>query len=152
MEFYLNINKRKVFILFVLVPIIIGTLIYIFFRPDSLLINKLTKMVFSENFFQKASFNFGQENLVLNLIIYSGTDALWVFSYTFLILIIWDFEIKRQNLFWLIMGLLLGLISEIGQFFHFIVGTFDLFDLIFYVIGFISSIYIVHLLKQRRTK
>ncbi|QBQ43149.1 hypothetical protein E2P86_17860 [Sphingobacterium psychroaquaticum] len=68
-------------------------------------------------------------------ILFSLPDGLWVFSYLCLILHLWSGKISTQNIGWIIITPVVAIGSEIGQFFGLIIGTFDLWDLIFYIIG-----------------
>jgi len=131
---------------YVLLPIFIGGLIYIVSRSKSL------KMF---NWFEKI--NLSNEVRIIrdyfsnielpNWIIYNLPDFLWVFSFTSLLFIIWNKKIEKENVFYILFPMGIGVLSEFGQLFSIISGTFDKVDIIFYVFGGLSSIYIISKFK-----
>jgi hypothetical protein len=70
-----------------------------------------------------------------NWVKYSLPDALWVYSFTCFMLITWDHKFTRQSVAWLLIAPMSGIVSEIGQAFQLISGTFDLMDLILILIA-----------------
>jgi hypothetical protein len=125
-------------ILFVLLPILIGGLIYIVSRPKSLKMFRWFENLNIDNLtnsFRAAFFHIDFPYWVK----YNLPDLLWVFSFTSLILIIWNKEIIDQNVFYVIFPVSVGILSEIGQLFCIIGGTFDLMDILFYSIGGLLS-------------
>ena len=121
-------NRTKIFSQVVL-PLLTGGLIYILFRADSLLMFRwFDKLGASDliNFCRQHTF--GQFSLP-TWFIYSLPDALWIFSFTSLMLSIWQDKFSVQSLFWILIAPTIGLLSEIGQAFHFVRGTYDLSDL-----------------------
>ena len=82
-----------------------------------------------------------------NWIIYNLPDFLWVFSFTSLLFIIWNKKIEKENVFYILFPMGIGVLSEFGQLFSIINGTFDKVDIIFYVFGGLSSIYIISKFK-----
>ena len=108
------------------IPLFIGCLIYVLFRTDTLLYNKLFGNFFSP---------IGSPKTVLqNIIIFSLPDGLWAMSYTMLI-----FHLRNDKTFktliWSILIPVIGILSEIGQLYYLIPGTFDIIDLIMYIIA-----------------
>ena len=67
------------------------------------------------------------------VIVFSVPGGLWAMSYTLLI-----FHIRKDKTFksiiWSIIIPIIGIVSEISQFYHLIPGTFDLMDLIMYIV------------------
>jgi len=55
-------------------------------------------------------------------------------------LCIWDFKINSKNIFWIIFIPLIAIISEIGLKIKFVHGTYDHYDLLFYIMGFTMPI------------
>ena len=70
---------------------------------------------------------------------YNLPDFLWVFSFTSLMLIIWNKKIVSENISYIIFPASVGVLSEIGQLFGIINGTFDLMDILFYSLGGLLS-------------
>lgn len=62
---------------------------------------------------------------------YSLPDGLWVLSYMLFMNIIWD---NRTTIgyFWIFCLPIIALLSEFGQLFHIVPGTFDAMDLLCY--------------------
>lgn len=134
-------TRIKNIILFVLLPILIGGHIYIVSRPKSLKmfkwfenlsIDKLTNSI--RNAFIHIDYPYWVK--------YNLPDLLWVFSFTSLMLIIWDKKIITENILYIIFPVLVGILSEVGQLLGIINGTFDIIDILFYAIGFLLSILI----------
>jgi hypothetical protein len=128
-------NQKHIRILLTAVtPLIFGGLIYIIYRSETLLMFKyFNKIGLSENIIKLRQVF---ENIILpSWTIFSLPDALWIFSFTNLMLIIWDYRITIQSIIWILIGPFIGIVLEIGQAFHLIRGTFDIIDLIFIIIA-----------------
>jgi hypothetical protein len=54
-------------------------------------------------------------------------------------IIIWNKRITNENISYLIFPMLVGILSEIGQHYGIIAGTFDIMDILFYSFGGLSS-------------
>jgi len=107
------------------VPLLLGSMIYILFRSESLLYNRLLGFLFYPIATPKTA--------IEQLIIYSLPDGLWAMSYTMLILHIRK-NTKITTLIWSSIIPLIGIISEIAQYFFILPGTFDIFDLGMYIV------------------
>ena len=107
------------------VPLLLGSMIYILFRSESLLYNRLLGFLFHPIATPKTA--------IEQLIVYSLPDGLWAMSYTMLILHIRK-NTKITTLIWSSIIPLIGIISEIAQYFFIIPGTFDIFDLSMYIV------------------
>ena len=77
-----------------------------------------------------------------NWFLYSLPDGLWLFSYLSVLLAVWDNVISKHNIHWLLLVPMIAIFSEIGQLFEIVPGTFDIFDLIFYLLGTVLPILI----------
>jgi len=121
--------KKKIFIR--LFPVLFGGMIYIIFRSDQLLMFSWLRSV---NEVHSVN-NFGNTLHVFHWFKYSLPDGLWLFSYTALMLEIWKNRINKQSFFWIFSLPCMALLSEFLQLFKVIPGTFDLIDLIFYILG-----------------
>lgn len=113
-----------------------GSLIYILFRSSSLKMfiwfERINILDVIENI---RNFTFIYSNNLPNFILYSLPDGLWLFSYVSLVLYLWKNELKSENLFWVFSVPLISIISELGQIFKIIPGTFDIIDLVMYLLG-----------------
>lgn len=142
-------NRTKIFLQVVL-PLLTGGLIYILFRADSLLMFRwFDKLGASDLISVCRQHTIGQFSLP-TWFIYSLPDALWIFSFTSLMLSIWRDKFSVQSIFWILVAPTIGLLSEIGQAFHVLRGTFDLFDLILILIA--SALPFYSLLKNHQTQ
>jgi len=124
-------------------PIIVGGLIYLLTRPDSLLMfDWLKKIGLAENIAiirSKLKIN----DLLQNWIIYNSPAWIWTFSLTVLLGIIWNYKINKDSLIILLIPSFLGILFEILQKTKLINGTFDFIDLFLYLIGGISGLLII---------
>lgn len=116
--------------------LLIGGLIYISFRSYSLKMFRWFENIGIENIIiairKKTQIYFSE---IPEWILYSLPDGLWIFSYICLMLFIWNTKITYKNIVWLLIIPLLAILSEIGQLFSLINGTFDFVDLTFYILG-----------------
>ena len=67
--------------------------------------------------------------------LFSLPDSLWVFSYVCLMFGIWKGVISPQNLLWIGTVPLIAIASEFGQLLGFVRGTFDIMDVLCYLLG-----------------
>lgn len=113
-----------------LLPVIVGGLIYLTYRTDTLLMfSWFDKIGLSGpiDFFR--SNQQLQKMAIPGWVKFSLPDALWLFSFNYVLLTLWGFNINRQSAFWLFLTPVIGLFSEVGQLIGVVPGTFDLVDL-----------------------
>lgn len=119
----------------VILPLLIGGLTYIIFRSDNLLMfrwfnnlgmGKIVSILKQLNYVRF---------LIPNWIIFNLPDALWIFSFTNCMLLIWRFKFAAQSIFWIFIAPAIGVFSEIGQELHIVPGTFDSVDMIFIIVA-----------------
>ncbi|WP_290847049.1 hypothetical protein [Flavobacterium sp.] len=127
---------RNLLLLAHFISLSLGALIYLFFRPGSIRFFKWIA------FFGWDFQSFGWRKLALEQsaklpqwTIYSLPDGLWSFSYVCLLLCLWKHEIGTAALFWILLAPFLAILSEFGQLFHIVPGTFDLVDILLYLTG-----------------
>lgn len=128
-------KKRLLFAHFF--SLFLGILIYLFFRTESLKFFSWLKIIginFLNTNLRKATFQFAK--FLPDWFLFSLPDGLWIFSYVCLMLYIWKNNISKHNLFWISIIPLIAIFSEIAQIFHLVRGTFDINDLLFYLLGF----------------
>ena len=117
------------------VTLLAGSLIYILFRSDTLVF--FTWIEYFQNLnkfiFYLRSFTVDFATFFPLWFIYSLPDGMWVSSYIFLLLMIFDFKIKRNNSLLIFLIPIIGLLSEIGQYFGLVSGTFDYLDILLYL-------------------
>lgn len=130
MKSYLNkILKGKVISISIsILSLCIALFIYVFTRTtdlyiyDWLEINSLIHNI--QNHF---NYQFPQ------YIKYNLPDALWLFSYLMLLHAIWNDSKSKIKLIFAGMFCLCAIISEIFQYYHWILGTFDPIDILSYI-------------------
>ena len=83
-----------------------------------------------------------------NWFYYSLPDGLWTYAFTSSFIIIWGINNPVLK-YWLVIPFILSLVPEILQLFNLFPGTFDLNDLIFMSIGFISSILVFYFIDKK---
>jgi hypothetical protein len=132
-----NCNPKSGFSLFwhVCFPITIGATIYSLWRSDRLLVFtwygwlglKAPLLVLRANLA-------GIRNFLPDFVLYSLPDALWVYSFTFLMESVW-FRHSRSfgRTFWVFLPVSLAVGAEAGQLFKVVPGTFDLTDIAGYI-------------------
>lgn len=135
--------KRLIFI-HVAVPLILGGLIYISFRSLSLRIF---------NWFEWSKIDFFTSIIRTTIhplkshfpswFYFSLPDALWVYSFSSALLILWkdQFRIGKH---WLLSPLILGSIVEVAQGLKLFPGTFDMWDLILTILALCLSTIIIN--------
>ena len=144
--------KRQIIIGHVL-TLLSGGLLYISFRQDTL------KMF---SWFDSVNLSVAISELRLitlpltdhlpNWFLYSLPDGLWLFSYLSILLAVWNNSISMHNIHWLLLVPAIAIVSEFGQLFGIVPGTFDIFDLTFYLGGTILPILIFTNSKTIKSK
>lgn len=119
-----------------LLTLIIGGLIYISFRAYSLIMFKW----FAALSLDTLIVNLRETTMTIkqdlpDWFLFSLPDGLWIFSYISLMLLFWENEVNRKNLFWIFIVPLTAITSEFGQILSIVPGTFDPLDLTFYLMG-----------------
>ena len=119
-------------IIHVVSPLILGGMIYIVYRPTTLMMFGWIDFVgmsdlvaeirivaphFSNNFFS-------------DLVIFSLPHGIWVYSLTWSYLLIWGSKKSIEVTVWVFSGIITGVGGEIGQLVGFIGGTYDATDVI----------------------
>lgn len=113
-----------------ILPLIFGGLIYLTYRSETLSLftwldnagqSNIVEMLRSSKFLQAVK--------LPDWVKFSLPDALWLFSFNYLILSLWKFEFNRDSAIWLFISSTIGISSEIGQLTGLVPGTFDPIDL-----------------------
>lgn len=135
---------KKIICIHVAIPIIIGGLIYISFRSLSLRmfewfewcsIDYSTSLIRSTFYPLRSYFP--------PWFYYSLPDALWVYSFSSALLILWDNNFRKVK-YWLLIPVMSGILIEFLQGFNLFSGTFDLLDLVFSISGLLLSIFFIN--------
>lgn len=138
----------KLTIFHIILPILIGGLIYISFRSSTLkmfgwldhkgtndLVNWLRNITIPLRY------------IIPSWIYFSLPDGLWVYSFTSAFLILWS---GRINL-WLLIPFITGVFVELAQWNKIFQGTFDILDLAFSIAAYLLSI-LIFTLKYKKNE
>ena len=135
-------NNIKFILFNVFLPLLLGGLIYLFFRSESLIMFEWLKSLGIKNGFDLLRENFVSINTYLpSWFIYSLPDAFWVYSFTSTIIFIWNEE-RIVVITLLSIPFILGPGIEFLQFLKLFKGTFDLMDLTVTIFAFLLSIFL----------
>ena len=123
-----------------ILPLFLGGMIYILFRSTSLLMFSWFEILgvnsyitlFREHINLPAKFSW---------IIFSLPDALWVFSFTCMMAIVWQNRLSFQSLLWIFLAPAIGILSELCQALSIVPGTFDYSDLALIIMASFLAIY-----------
>ena len=127
--------RRQQLILHI-ISLITGSLIYICFRTNTLVMFKwFVKLMLTSAINAIREYSLPFSDKLPSWFLYSLPDGLWIFSYICLMMFIWRQIINRNNLFWFTLLPMIAILSEIGQLFQIVPGTFDIIDIVFYVVG-----------------
>ena len=134
----------KKVILHIALPIFIGSMIYILFREKELLMfnwfNYL-KLNFIIDFLRN---NFYEYRIYIpKSILFSLPDALWVYSFTMFLSIYFKNRIILSAIF---VG---SIITEILQLW-FVVGTFDIYDVIYMFVLYLIAMYFIKKFEEEK--
>lgn len=136
-------------IIFIVFPILFGGVVYILSRPNSILMfdwfNRIGIGVDIINIRNKIDLN----NYLHSWIIFNFPAWIWSFSFTVALGIIWGYVINSETIHILLIPTVLGILSEIFQKINLINGTFDFLDIVLYVIGGLSGIFVIKLLYHK---
>ncbi len=133
-------SKKAFLSLAVILPMCIATAIYILFRNADLVVFSLLEKInllplilewrdFINSFIHPYSW-----------IVFSLPGSLWMLSSMNLLLLIWNFNLQKQNVIWIFSPVVFAVILEMFQAIHWTDGTFDLMDLLFY--GFATLLFL----------
>jgi hypothetical protein len=138
--------KKKHLLFFschVILPLLVGGLVYVRWRAPELLMFDWFRMLGLEPLALR--FNVaraGAEPGVPLWLIYSLPDGLWVYALTAFFVRIWSgVKSSPVKTFFLSLSLVLGAGSELGQLARFVPGTFDWIDFFFYIIAAVLAFY-----------
>ncbi len=131
-----------------LAPLILACFIYVSFRSEHTLINLLIEHSFLHDAFSEYRNAISPfHKLIHRSLCFSLPSALWLFSSLNFFLMLWKFNINRNNIYWFSLPLLYCFILEFSQEIHFTDGTYDANDLFFYALATL----IFSLLNRKKT-
>lgn len=125
-------------------PLLIGGMIYVIFRTDSLLMFKWIEQLDLKGTVMSVRDIAGLYNTEnFKIIIHTLPGGLWVYSYITFLLLIWKNEINRNNILYFILVPVAAVLSEFLQLAGIIRGTFDILDIVLYFSGMIFP-FLIH--------
>lgn len=127
----MSIKPKIINLIIGTITLLIGGLIYLTFRQDILALQYIKNCEWLKSIRVEIHSN----SLFINWIIYSLPDALWYYSLLSFMVIFYEKTILSRFLGSI--AILLPFMWEFSQYFHFISGTYDNIDLIFYLITLI---------------
>jgi len=126
-------NRRVVF---GMIPVMVGGIIYITFRADSLLMFHWLKVIgIYKEVHELRSLQILQNLDIPSWVKFSLPDALWLLSFNYILLVMWEFKVNSNSVVWILIAPAVGLFSEIGQFLNVVPGIFDIIDLVFLILA-----------------
>lgn len=142
----MSIDKYSIFVVFKVllsfVLLTIGGIIYLGWRSGNLIMFQLLEKWGMSNLLNSIR-NISTDFSLFSWVKYSVPDGLWLFSYMFLIDIIW--QNHKSILYYIFLWSLpvVAIMSELLQYVAIVPGTFDIIDLVCYV----SAVIIFLILK-----
>ena len=134
---------RKV-ILHIVLPIFIGSMIYVLFREKNLLMFdwfSYLKVGFIIDFLRN---NFYEYRIYIpKSVLFSFPDALWVYSFTMFLSIYFKNKIILSTIF---IG---SIITEISQLW-FVIGTFDIYDVMYMFSLYLIAMYFIKKFEEEK--
>lgn len=124
-------NQVHRVIIFVFLPLMIGGLIYVCFRDDSIIMNNWLN---KNQLMDLDKIKIRHEE-VPDWLLYNLPDGLWIFSYVSMMLLLWGKKFNNKLMFWVFILPISIILHEFGQLIHFFSGRFDKIDLLFYIFG-----------------
>ena len=138
----------------IVLPLIIGSFIYIGFRNNNLKMFHWFENFGASNFIGKIrQLTINYRVYLPTWIYYSLPDALWTYSFSSAYLILWKGNIKAIK-YWLLLPFVFSCMVELGQAIGIVRGTFDIVDLILCFLAIIVSVLIFNqtTFKYEKTK
>jgi len=136
----------KLLFVFFILPISIGTLIYLLFRPVNITVFHWAETVGLYSFILKARTLLDISYYLPEWFIYSLPNGLWAYSFMFFMSFIWGDVNSLGKTFFIVLVVALSVGSELGQMLNLVPGFFCLVDMFFYTSGlfagyFLSKLY-----------
>jgi len=145
-----KLTRTRLVILNVILPLIIGGLIYISFRSVNLRMFVWFDAIGIHELIYKIRELFNPfKSYIPKWIYFSLPDGLWVYSFSYVLLLIWKDKLKVA-IVWLIIPFTAGCLVELAQLIKVFPGTFDYLDLIMSSLGIISSLLILKYKNEKK--
>ena len=134
----------KKLVLHIILPIFVGSTIYVLFREKTLLMFDWFSYLKLDFIIDSLRNNFyGYRTYIPKNILFSLPDALWVYSFTMFLSIYFKNRILLSIIF---IG---SIITEISQLW-FVVGTFDIYDVIYMFALYLIAMYFIKKFEEEK--
>lgn len=148
-----QLSNILILLLNVILPIVLGGIIYLSWRKDSLYMFHWFKysglndaiLCLRETFFPLKDY-------LPTIVLYSLPDAVWVYSFSFFMIWLWKDGPKPELIFWGSIGAILGIGGEFGQLFGIVRGTYDFVDLLLCTISVALAISAIKILETKNAE
>lgn len=122
-------------------PIIIGGLIYLLLRDKNILFFTILEKIGVDIFIEPIrNMIFIKSSFFTDVLKFSLPDGLYIFSFSNYFF--YNKRTKQKAIYTSFILYIILIISEVSQLFFPRLGTFDFWDILFYTIGFIFSLFI----------
>lgn len=137
-------KNSKAFLIHVLIPLVIGGLIYVGFRNKTIrFFDWIDRIGFSDIVNEIRTITYPYKEILPAWVLNCLPDGLWVYSFSATLFFVWkEFFIKNKKM--LILPFILVLIMEVLQLLGLIHGTFDVVDLL---VSLIMNLLLIAILK-----
>lgn len=133
-----------------LIALLVGGLIYIFWRSETLMMFAWLEYFGLEKFIRSMR-DITLELSLPNWVLFSLPNALWLFSGLLLFDFIWGSEASVSKLFWFFIFWMIAVCTELSQALRLIPGTFDWQDMTFIILtGFFAFLLITPSIQKER--
>ena len=134
----------KKLVLHIILPIFVGSVIYVLFREKTLLMFDWFSYLKLNFIIDSLRNNFyGYRTYIPKSILFSLPDALWVYSLTMFL------SIYFKNRIFLSMIFIGSIITEISQLW-FVIGTFDIYDVIYMFALYLVAMYFIKKIEEEK--
>ena len=135
----------------IIVPLIAGGLVYIGWRPDTLLMFPWFEFlgIKSEIYYIR---EFLSQFHLPEWVVFWLPNGTWTFAFTAALSFIWlDLE-NHRKFFWILIPLSLGITMEIGQFLNILPGTFCFGDILAHSFGAVTALLLINFIFYKEVK
>ena len=128
-----------------LIPVLVGGLVYLSWRTDSLyMFHWLKRTGLDESVLLLRETLSSTKQYLPRFVLYSLPDAAWVYSCSFFMIWLWKDGPKWKLWLWGSIGAVLGIGGELGQSYGIIPGTYDTVDLLLCTLSVVLAISVVN--------
>lgn len=141
MDILLNSNNKRYYILNIIMPLILGGSIYLFFRPKNLLMFNFFKEIGIPPLINlDVILPVDLKSRIPEWVIYSLPNSLWLYSMLSFLFSVWK-ENKQKLIKYLLGSFMTCILIEVSQKIHWIPGTFCITDILFVTLSLIVFVF-----------